>query len=133
LLVEANFYFKVQVDSYHEIPFWHDLWDKEAPVYFNNAKNPFDPNITPNMIKRLLDDRVLKHKTGYPFSIDHSIDIPNVTTYAFRDILQDKDKTLHMIRDLTNKPVPESASKLYDDYLNAQKPINDFLGQFTKD
>jgi hypothetical protein len=132
LLVEANFYFKVQVDSYHEIPFWHDLWDIESPIYFNNAKDPFDPNITPAMIKRLLDDRVIKNSTSYPFSINDSIIIPNVSTYAFNDILMDKQKTLCMISELTKRPIPQTASKIYDDYLTAQQPINDFLCQCTK-
>lgn len=127
LLIEANFYFKVQVDSYHEIPFWHELWEKEAPVYFNGAKDPFDPIITPNMIKKLIADRAKNHATGYPFNVGDVIDISNVSVISFNDVLSNRQKTLEMISTLTERPIPDSIYKIYNDYIEAQKSIWDFI------
>lgn len=134
LLIETNFYFKVQVDSYHEIPFWHQLWEQESPIYFNGAKDPFDPNITDEMIVSLIQHRVEKNKdtTMYPFRVTDVVDIPNVLTCSFNDILTDRNKILNIISKLTNRPIPNTAYEIYDKYLEAQKPINDFIKSFKE-
>jgi hypothetical protein len=129
LLIEANFYFKVQVDSYHEIPYWHQLWQQESPTYFNGAKDPFDPSITSDMIQKLIMDRANKHQqvTDYPFKIGDMVDITNVTLIQFSDILSSKQTTLETISNLTNRPIPISAYAIYDQYIEAQKSIWDFV------
>lgn len=130
LLMEANFFFKVQVDSLHYMPYWVPMWHEESAKYFNGVESPNDPSITRDMIMRLLRDRAEKHAptTGYPFIIGDVVEVDNVYTHSFMDILHDKQKTLEMVSRLTNRPIPESAHKVYDDYIKAQKPIWDFLG-----
>jgi hypothetical protein len=127
-LVEANFYFKVQVDSYYDIPYWHSLWEEEAPKYFNGAKNPFDSSITSDMIKKLISDRSKKHTTEYPFNSNDKIDIPNVSSIQFSDLLHDKQKTLEFVSKITEREIPTSVHEIYDAYIDAQKPIWNFIG-----
>jgi hypothetical protein len=134
MILEANFYFKVQVDCYHSIPYWHTLWNSEKDMYFNGANTPHDSSITNEMIVRLLKDRAIMNnkRTSSPLNLGDIVDMPNVLTYSFNDILTNKEKTLDMISRLTNRPIPSSAHKIYDDYLKAQYLINNFLDEHLR-
>lgn len=129
LLIEANFFFKVQVDSYHTIPYWHELWKKEAPIYFDNAETPYDSKVTPERIAILLKDRICKNQTTYPYLITDEID---AYRFSFSDILNDSQKILSEISSITKKPIPSTAHAMYSNYLKAQQPITDFLNKYVK-
>jgi hypothetical protein len=125
--LSGNLFFKTIVDEYYNEKnlngktTWEEFKERRsgrALFKNNNIETPLD--LSQGDIKTLLSKFI---STNNNFSSENIIDRPNVFYLPMSDIIHNKNKTLNMLANITNRKVTPSIIEIYKKFLTAQEEL----------
>ena len=124
----GNIFFKTMVDAYYDEDRLDgkQIWEKfklkrESTNFFKNNNIDTPEDLTISQIKHLLSTRYLSTDNNY-YNVN-IIDRPNVFYLTMSDIIHNKNKTLKMLEQITNRKVTPFIIETYNKFLSAQENL----------